>query len=90
MPLTPPARLQRLRDAAGIRTQDNLAAIADADIVVLAVKPQVIQMVAEALGELTERQPLVVSIVAGIRCDALARWLGNDITLIRTMPTHRQ
>ncbi len=77
-----------LREATGIRTtQDNIAAIADADIVVLAVKPQVLKLVAVELAEtISENRPLVVSIAAGARCDALSAWLGDSVALIRAMP----
>lgn len=77
-----------LRELTGIRTtQDNLAALDRADIVVLAVKPQVLKLVAGELAEaIREHRPLVVSIAAGIRSDALSGWLGGDVALIRTMP----
>ncbi|MDJ0741404.1 MAG: pyrroline-5-carboxylate reductase [Gammaproteobacteria bacterium] len=77
-----------LQAATGIRTtDDNNAAVAAADIVVLAVKPQVLASVAQGIAAaVRERRPLVVSIAAGIRCDALQRWLGDDVALIRTMP----
>jgi pyrroline-5-carboxylate reductase len=77
-----------LAAATGIRTlQDNREAAAQADTIVLAVKPQVIKAVAQELAEaLRERRPLVISIAAGIRCESLATWLGGDVALVRTMP----
>lgn len=78
-----------LSAATGIRTlQDNRAAAAMADTLVLAVKPQVLRDVATELAPVVgEQQPLVISIAAGIRCDSLAAWLGGgDIALVRTMP----
>ena len=58
-----------------------------ADVVVLAVKPQVVRQVAEELAEtIRKRQPLVISIAAGIRCDSLQTWLGGDVALVRSMP----
>ena len=66
---------------------DNTSAIEMADVVVLAVKPQVLHEVAATLAPaIQSRQPLIISIAAGIREDALIRWLGGDIALIRTMP----
>ena len=72
----------------GVRaTASNEEAARLADILVLAVKPQVIRAVAQALAPIVqERQPLVVSIVAGVRSDDLDRWLGGGVTLVRTMP----
>lgn len=77
-----------LAASAGIATtQDNRQALAQADTVVLAVKPQILQEVARELGELVRRrQPLVISIAAGIRCESLSQWLGGDVALVRTMP----
>lgn len=77
-----------LHAATGINTtQDNVTAIASADVVVLAVKPQVMQSVALEISDaIRARQPLVISIAAGIRCDALQRWLGGRVALVRTMP----
>ena len=68
-------------------TTDNAAAVADADIIVLCVKPQVAQAVARELAPLIAgRRPMVVSIAAGIRTDTLLHWLGYDLPLVRTMP----
>lgn len=68
-------------------TQDNDTACAGADVVVLAVKPQIMQEVALSLAPVVgQRRPLVVSIAAGIRATDLARWLGEDVALVRTMP----
>ena len=77
-----------LSAATGIRTlQDNGAAAAMADTLVLAVKPQILREVAEALAAtVQQRRPLVISIAAGIRCDSLQAWLGGDVALVRTMP----
>jgi pyrroline-5-carboxylate reductase len=77
-----------LHDATGIRTlQDNRQAAAMADVVVLAVKPQAVRQVTEELAEtIRTRQPLVISIAAGIRCDSLRTWLGGDVALVRSMP----
>lgn len=81
-------KCQALRAAAGIRTlQDNRAAVREADIVVLAVKPQVLKVVAQELADdIGRRRPLVISIAAGVRCDSLQSWLGGSAALVRTMP----
>jgi pyrroline-5-carboxylate reductase len=66
---------------------DNASAVADAEVVVLAVKPQ--QMRAVALGlapALLPARPLVISVAAGIPHAALARWFGPLIAVVRTMP----
>ncbi|MCW3147472.1 pyrroline-5-carboxylate reductase [Stutzerimonas stutzeri] len=72
----------------GIRTfADNGEAIAGADVVVLAVKPQVMQAVCQDLRQHLDHAPLVVSIAAGITCDSLQRWLGpQPQAIVRCMP----
>ncbi len=68
-------------------TSDNSAAATMADVVVLAVKPQIMQQVAEGLAEsIHAQQPLVISIAAGVREATLKHWLGGYVNLIRTMP----
>ena len=66
---------------------DNTTAIAQADTVVLAVKPQVMRDVAETLASTVQaRRPLVLSIAAGIRAADLENWLGGSLPLVRCMP----
>lgn len=65
------------------------AAVKDADIVVLAVKPQVMKevalMVAKAISE-SAKQPIFVSIAAGINLHSLQTWLGQEQAIVRCMP----
>jgi len=68
-------------------TPDNDAAVAGARIVVLAVKPQIMAQVAQALAPaLQAARPLVISVAAGIRATDLAAWVGADVPLVRAMP----
>jgi len=68
-------------------TTDNRAAIAQADVIVLAVKPQSMQAVAQQLADdINQQQALVISIAAGIRASTLRTWLGADTAIVRTMP----
>jgi len=68
-------------------TADNANAAADADVVLLAVKPQVLQTVARGLAPgLAGTGALAVSIAAGIRSADLARWLGDAVPVVRAMP----
>lgn len=81
-------RLQDLARRLGVAIQaDNGAVAADAGVVVLAVKPQVLPAVAREIApRIQAGQPLVISIAAGIRTPDLARWLGGDAALVRAMP----
>jgi pyrroline-5-carboxylate reductase len=82
------AQLDSLVDQFGIcAAADNASAVADAEVVILAVKPQQMRAVALALApQLSQARPLVVSIAAGIPHAALARWLGVQVPVVRTMP----
>jgi len=79
--------LEKLAAAHGINiTQDNALAVSKADVVVLAVKPQVLKQVCEALEPSLGHQPLVISIAAGIDINSLDKWLGNELAIVRCMP----
>ncbi len=81
------SRLQDLAEQGLNTTTDNTAAVAAADMVVLAVKPQVMQTVATDLATAAqEHKPLFVSIAAGISLEALDRWLGGNAAVVRCMP----
>ncbi|EPC00123.1 pyrroline-5-carboxylate reductase [Litchfieldella anticariensis FP35 = DSM 16096] len=80
--------LAPLRSRYGIHTQtDNRTAVVNADVVVLAVKPQIMQSVCAELCETIQaRKPLIVSVAAGLPAETLERWLGGDLAVIRCMP----
>lgn len=66
---------------------DNTAAIADADVVILAVKPQQLQQVCRELAQHWQQDKLLISIAAGIRLKDIGRWLGNEnAAIVRAMP----
>lgn len=68
-------------------TQQNDELISQVDVVVLAVKPQVMRIVAEGIDKTAEsRKVLFVSIAAGISQSSLAQWLGSDVAIVRCMP----
>lgn len=59
----------------------------DADVIVLAVKPQMMRDVAQGLAEhLGDASPLILSIAAGLPLAALRGWLGDHLAYVRTMP----
>ncbi|MGN6113840.1 MAG: pyrroline-5-carboxylate reductase [Luteimonas sp.] len=63
------------------------AVAAGAGTWVLAVKPQVMRAVCEALAPQAQAaRPLVVSIAAGITAAQLDRWLGGGVAVVRCMP----
>ncbi|ROL73332.1 pyrroline-5-carboxylate reductase [Pseudomonas chlororaphis] len=64
---------------------DNAEAILGVDVIVLAVKPQAMKAVCQALRPHLQGNQLVVSIAAGITCASMRNWLG-DQPIVRCMP----
>jgi pyrroline-5-carboxylate reductase len=66
---------------------ENEAAAREADVWVLAVKPQLLHAAVRVLAPLAiQNRPLVLSIAAGIRAADIRRWLGGEIGVVRAMP----
>ena len=75
--------------AKGLNTVDPMAdakaAVVNADIVVLAVKPQMMKVVVGAFAEALDNQ-LVISVAAGLSTDLLSSMLGGYSNIVRAMP----
>ena len=80
-------RRATLAETLGVNTTaDNREAVAGADVVVLAVKPQDMAATVQALAEvLAHRKPLLISIAAGIRVADIVSWTGGG-AVVRAMP----
>ena len=80
------AQLEALHSQYGVQTfSENGLAVQDADIIVLAVKPQVMHHVCEQLAPFINPQQLIISIAAGVTCHSLSQWLGVQ-SIVRCMP----
>lgn len=80
------SKLHALHENFNIRTETDInRAIEKADIVILAVKPQVLKQVCSSLTR-TQHKPLFISIAAGIRQTDVNRWLGSQQSIVRCMP----
>lgn len=66
-------------------TASNLEAVKNADVTVLAIKPQNLAAVMAGLNGQLENSQLVLSIIAGARIEALHKGLGHN-SIIRVMP----
>ena len=64
---------------------DPKAAVIDADIVILAVKPQMMKAVVSEFADALDKQ-LVISVAAGLSTDLLSEMLGGYQTIVRAMP----
>ncbi|HEX8832926.1 MAG TPA: pyrroline-5-carboxylate reductase [Abditibacteriaceae bacterium] len=81
------ARLQQLSDELKIATADNTtAAVRDAEIVVLAVKPQMIASALEPLRDVLTTEQTLVSIAAGVTTKQLQSYFAADVPVVRVMP----
>jgi pyrroline-5-carboxylate reductase len=85
-----PQALAQLAQRYGVSTAAQIdARVAEAAVLVLAVKPQQMQAVARQLAGFILPEQLVISIAAGIRGADLARWLGRTAGaagIVRCMP----
>ena len=80
--------LQSIRKQFGVSvTTDNRYCAEQADMVVLAVKPQVMASVCSDIAPVVQNtRPLMVSIAAGLEASTLDEWLGGGLPLVRVMP----
>ncbi|HVO18602.1 MAG TPA: pyrroline-5-carboxylate reductase [Anaeromyxobacter sp.] len=67
-------------------TGDNRAAVAEGDLIILSVKPQLVESVLAEIAPAIDSAKLVVSIAAGVSLATLARALPAGTRIIRTMP----
>jgi len=84
-----PEQCERLRqEFYGVMVSDDNARIAEAaDVLLFAVKPQILKEVCSALADVVQRRkPLVMSIAAGPRTGDIESWLGGDLSIVRVMP----
>ncbi|WP_299181207.1 pyrroline-5-carboxylate reductase [uncultured Neptuniibacter sp.] len=80
-------RLDDLKSQGLQITSDNNTAVQAADVVILAVKPQVLKQVSEAMVSAVQTsRPLIVSVAAGIMTTSLDQWLGGQTAIVRCMP----
>jgi pyrroline-5-carboxylate reductase len=83
-----PGRREMLRERFGVTVvADNRDALAEADTVVLCVKPQLAPGVCREIGDLVVGlRLLVVSVMAGVSEAGIQRWLGAALPVVRAMP----
>ena len=78
---------QKIEAELNITTFSNNSSLIEVcDIIVFAVKPQVLSEICLELRDNIKPNHLFISIVAGIRVNDINRWLGGNYSLVRTMP----
>ena len=81
-----PDRRKYLADRFQLHTSDdNQSLLSACDVIVLAIKPQVMRRLLRELNFMRHDQ-LILSIAAGIRTDAILKWIGQPLPLVRAMP----
>jgi pyrroline-5-carboxylate reductase len=79
-------RREALEREYGIRTAAaNVDAVRDADVILLGIKPQMLERVGREIGPHLRRGQLVLSVLAGATTTALIGFLGHD-QVVRSMP----
>jgi pyrroline-5-carboxylate reductase len=82
----PPPEIAALLQKAGVRHNPAIASIADAEVFLIAVKPQIVDDVLPAFAPLMRARPLILSIAAGKTIATFERHFGADAPIIRTIP----
>ena len=82
-----PEKLQSIYEAYHVEgRQSSIELVKSCNIIILAVKPQVMNSVLEEIkGEVTEDH-IVISIAAGIKIETIQSFLGKNVPVIRVMP----
>jgi pyrroline-5-carboxylate reductase len=82
-----PATRDELLQRYGIATTADNARAVEADLTLVAVKPQqMADMMRNLRPALQRSRPLLLSVAAGIRLAEIARWAGEGIAVVRSMP----
>jgi pyrroline-5-carboxylate reductase len=81
------AKLEDIREKYSVQTTaDNLEAVTKSDIVIYAVKPQIMAAVLKETAEKLDMSKLIISIAAGVPMQAIESYLNKKLRLIRVMP----
>lgn len=82
-----PAAVQRLKDTFGIQAStENIEISSNADILFLAVKPNMFATVIPEIKDTVKKDALIISIAAGQTIEKIESLFGREIKLVRSMP----
>ncbi len=82
----PPQEMMELLAHHNIRHNPPIAMITDAEVIVVAVKPQVMEVVLPNLVSLKSSRPVILSVAAGKTIASFTKHFGEDAAIIRTIP----
>lgn len=80
------SRADELVKRYGIEQLPNAKAAAESELLILAVKPQIIAKVGRELADQLDSKHVVISVAAGATLGFLAKVFGGDVQLVRAMP----
>lgn len=80
-----PARAEELRERYGVRTVDNATAVAEADVLAIAVKPQDADALLAEIGPKIPADKLIISLCAGLPTGFFAARLPEGTPVVRVM-----
>ncbi len=84
---TRPERLKVIRETYGVKgTSHNAEVVKHSDIIILAVKPQIMKQVISEVAKHLNLSKLIISIAAGVPLDAIESCTRKQLKLIRVMP----
>ena len=83
---SPSIEVKSLMHLNGIRENPAVASITDVEVIVVAVKPQVMDEVLPSVIDLKRSKPLIVSVAAGKTIASFEQHFGKDAAVIRTIP----
>ena len=83
---SPPPEVKSLLEKHRIRLNPNVADVTDAEVVLIAVKPQVMEDVLPGIVPVGRSKPLILSIAAGKTIATFERHFGAGAAVIRTIP----
>jgi pyrroline-5-carboxylate reductase len=82
-----PERLKAIRENYGVKTTShNTEVVKQSEIIILAVKPQIMKQVVDEIAKYLDFSKLIISIAAGVPLDAIESCAKRDLKLIRVMP----
>jgi len=82
-----PERLKAIREKYGVKgTSHNTEVVKQSDIIILAVKPQIMKQVVDEIAKYLDLSKLIISIAAGVPLEAIESCAKKELKLIRVMP----
>ena len=82
-----PERCAYLEKTYGVKTvTEGTAAFGEADVIVIAVLPQIVPHVAKCIKAAAKKEALILSIAAGVKVSTLEQLLGSEKKIVRVMP----